>query len=137
MVQLLQEAKVQIYFGLPRPPHNVYIFTPPTRPTCLTCPTCPTCLTRPTCPTSLISLPVRLALSPITALPALSALPALPFLPQSSIPLALSKKIFSLLLHYSYDIQTIQEERTKSEKSAKYKHLIKVSKVVCFTFQLF
>ena len=65
-------------------------------------------------PTSLTSLPVRLAL-----------------------PLALSKKFFSLLLHYTYHIQTIQEERTKSEKSAKYKHLIKVPKVVCFTFQLF
>ena len=73
----------------------------------------------------------------LTAFPFLSALPALPFLPQSSIPLALPQKIFSLLLHYSYDIQTIQEERTKSERSAKYKHLIKVSKVVCFTFQLF
>ena len=68
----------------------------------------------PTTPTSLTSLPVRLAL-----------------------PLALPQKNFSLLLHYSYDIQTIQEERTKSERSAKYKHLIKVSKVVCFTFQLF
>ena len=65
-------------------------------------------------PTSLTSLPVRLAL-----------------------PLALPKKFFSLLLHYTYHIQTIQEERTKSEKSAKYKHLIKVPKVVCFTFQLF
>ena len=124
-------AKVQNYFGLPRPPHDVYIFTPPT---CPTRPTCPTCLTRPTCPTSLISLPVRLALSPITAL---SALPALPFLPQSSIPLALPQKFFSLLLHYTYHIQTIQEERRKDEKLAKYKHLIKVSKVVCFTFQLF
>ena len=121
-------AKVQNYFGLPRPPHDVYIFTPPTCPTRLTC---PTCLTRPTCPTSLISLPVRLALSPITALP------ALPFLPQSSIPLALPQKFFSLLLHYTYHIQTIQEERRKDEKLAKYKHLIKVSKVVCFTFQLF
>ncbi|WP_454961530.1 hypothetical protein [Capnocytophaga leadbetteri] len=50
-------AKVQIYFGLPRPPHNVYIFTPPTSPTRPTCPThltcpippsCPSCPTRPT-----------------------------------------------------------------------------------------
>ena len=56
------------------------------------------------------------------------------FLP---IPLALPQKFFSLLLHYTHHIQTIQEERTKSEKSAKYKHLIKVPKVVCFTFQLF
>ena len=70
----------------------------------------PTSLTRPT---SLTSLPVRLAL-----------------------PLALPQKFFSLLLHYTHHIQTIQEERTKSEKSAKYKHLIKVPKVVCFTFQL-
>ena len=38
-------AKVQIYFGLPRPPHNVYIFTSPTCPTSLTRPT------RLTCPT--------------------------------------------------------------------------------------
>ena len=83
-------------------------------PTRLTRPTCLTCLTRPTCPTSLTSLPVRLAL-----------------------PLALPQKFFSLLLHYTYDIQTIQEERTKSEKSAKYKHLIKLPKVVCFTFQQF
>ena len=44
---------------------------------------------------------------------------------------------FLCRLHYTYHIQTIQEERTKSEKSAKYKHLIKVPKVVCFTFQLF
>ena len=68
----------------------------------------------PTCPTCLTSLPVRLAL-----------------------PIPLPQKKFSLLLHYSYDIQTIQEERRKDEKLAKYKHLIKVSKVVCFTFQLF
>ena len=51
-------AKVQIYFGLPRPPHNVYTFTPPTRPTRptrLTSPTRPTCRTRPTP----LSLPTR------------------------------------------------------------------------------
>ena len=107
-------------------PHIPTRLTCPTRPTCPTCPTrltrptsptgptSLTCPTRPTCPTSPTSLPVRLAL-----------------------PLALPQKIFSLLLHYTYDIQTIQEERTKSEKSAKYKHLIKVPKVVCFTFQLF
>ena len=58
----------------------------------------------------------------------------------SSCPIQNSEfKIHNFLcrLHYTYHIQTIQEERTKSEKSAKYKHLIKVPKVVCFTFQLF
>lgn len=49
-------AKVQNYFGLPRPPHDVYIFTPPTCPTRPTCPTCLTRLTRLTRLTSPIPL---------------------------------------------------------------------------------
>gem|GEM_PF-4762870 len=113
------------------------------------------CPTRPTSPTRLTSLPVRLALPSVPQSPVWLRPPPLAQACRScpiqnsefkihnfysSCPIQNSEfKIHNFLcrLHYTYHIQTIQEERRKDEKSAKYKHLIKVPKVVCFTFQLF
>ena len=127
--------------SLPNPPTSPTRPTYLTRPTCLTTPSHLSLLIPPTSPTRLTSLPVRLALPPVSPVPAFPPVPHFYrckgnfFLLycQDIVLLHLevtekNQHFFLLHLPFTLDIGRIHSQRRISERLAKYKYPIVVLK---------